>query len=106
MAEFTQLVTDVLGVSLTIGTTTLTLGAIALGASILGVGVGFYRRLGGRRLASGAGRKACPLGPGPYERGRRCLAIRILVGAFVRFPVLTLGSTAFFGDSLVLIGGC
>jgi hypothetical protein len=49
MAAFTTLVTDVLGVSLTIGTTTLTLGGIALGASILGIGVGFYRKLGGRR---------------------------------------------------------
>ncbi|MBI5945354.1 MAG: hypothetical protein HY864_13375 [Chloroflexi bacterium] len=49
MAAFTTLITDVLGVSLTIGTTTLTLGGIALGVTILGAGVGFFRKLGGRR---------------------------------------------------------
>jgi len=49
MAAFTTLITDVLDISLTIGTTTLTLGAVALGAAILGVGIGVYKKLGGRR---------------------------------------------------------
>ena len=49
MVEFTALMTDVLGLSLTIGTTTLTLGGIALGVTILGAGVGFFKKLGGRR---------------------------------------------------------
>ena len=49
MAEFTALITDVLAVSLTIGTTTLTLGAMALGSAILGIGIGGWRKLGGRR---------------------------------------------------------
>lgn len=49
MADFTALMVDVLGISLTIGTTTLTLGGIALGVTILGAGVNFFRKLGGRR---------------------------------------------------------
>ena len=49
MAEFTALIVDVLGIDLTIGTTTLSLGGIALGVTILGAGVGFFRKLGGRR---------------------------------------------------------
>ncbi len=49
MADFVSLMTDVLGISLTIGTTTLTLGGIALGVTILGAGVGFFRSLKGRR---------------------------------------------------------
>lgn len=49
MAAFTTLVTDVLSIDLTIGTTTLSLGGIALGTIILGAGVGFFRKLGGRR---------------------------------------------------------
>ena len=49
MADFITLMTDVLGISLTIGTTTLSLGGIALGVTVLGAGVGFFRKLGGRR---------------------------------------------------------
>jgi|GEM_PF-4218388 len=49
MAEFTALMTDVLSLELTIGTTTLSLGGIALGTTILGAGVAFFRKLGGRR---------------------------------------------------------
>jgi hypothetical protein len=49
MAEFVTLMTDVLAIDLTIGTTTLSLGGIALGTIVLGAGIGFFRKLGGRR---------------------------------------------------------
>jgi len=49
MAAFTTLITDVLAIDLTIGTTTLSLGGIALGVTILGAGIGFFKKLGGRR---------------------------------------------------------
>lgn len=49
MAPFITLMTDVLAIELTIGTTTLSLGGIALGVTLLGAGVGFFRKLGGRR---------------------------------------------------------
>jgi hypothetical protein len=41
--------TDVLAIDLTIGTTTLSLGGIALGSIVLASGVAFFRKLGGRR---------------------------------------------------------
>ena len=47
MAEFTGLLTDVLALSFTIGTTTLTLGGIALGTIVIGAGVGFFKSLKG-----------------------------------------------------------
>lgn len=46
MAEFTTMVTDILGIDLTLGATTFTLGGLALAGSILGIGVSLYRRLG------------------------------------------------------------
>jgi len=49
MAGFITLITDVLAIELTLGTTTLSLGGIALGVTIMGAGVGFFRKLGGRR---------------------------------------------------------
>ena len=49
MAEFIALIEPVLGLSLTIGTTTITLGAIALGTVLFGVGVGAFRKLAGKR---------------------------------------------------------
>jgi hypothetical protein len=49
MPEFVTLMTNVLAIDLSIGTTTLSLGGIALGVTILGAGVGFFRKLGGRR---------------------------------------------------------
>jgi hypothetical protein len=48
MADFVGYMTDVLGISLTVGTTTLTLGAIALGTIILSAGVGFFKKLKGK----------------------------------------------------------
>lgn len=49
MAAFTALMTDVLGIEMTVGTTTLSLGAIALGSTILGLGIGFFKSLKGKR---------------------------------------------------------
>jgi hypothetical protein len=45
LAEFVSYITDVLGISWTVGTTTLTLGGIALGTIILSAGVRFFRQL-------------------------------------------------------------
>jgi len=49
MADFIGLVTDVMDVTMTIGTTTLSLGALALGGALLAAGVGFYKSIKGRR---------------------------------------------------------
>ena len=49
MAAFITLLTDVLGISLTIGTTTLTLGGVALGVIVVGAGVRFFKSLRGGR---------------------------------------------------------
>jgi len=49
MAGFITLLTDVLAIELTLGTTTLSLGGIALGVIVVSAGVGFFRKLGGRR---------------------------------------------------------
>jgi len=49
MADFVGLITDVLDISFTVGTVTLTLGAVAIGMIVLGAGVAFFRKLGGRR---------------------------------------------------------
>ncbi len=49
MAGFITLLTDVLAIDLTLGTTTLSLGGIALGVLVVGAGVSFFKKLGGRR---------------------------------------------------------
>lgn len=49
MAEFIGYITDVLAIEFVLGTTTLTLGGIALGVTLVGVGVGFYKKVAGRR---------------------------------------------------------
>ena len=48
MADFIGYITDVLDISLTVGTTTLTLGAVALGMIVLSAGVSFFKKLKGR----------------------------------------------------------
>lgn len=48
MTDFIGYITDVLSISLTVGTTTLTLGAVALGMIVLGAGVKFFKSLKGR----------------------------------------------------------
>lgn len=47
MAAFITLLTDVLAIDLTIGTTTLSLGGIALGVIVIGAGVRFFKSLRG-----------------------------------------------------------
>jgi len=49
MADYVGLITDVLDISFTVGTVTLTLGAVAIGSIVLGAGVGFFKKLGGRK---------------------------------------------------------
>jgi len=49
MAGFITLLTDVLAIDLTIGTTTLSLGGIALGVIVVGAGVRFFKSLRGGR---------------------------------------------------------
>jgi len=49
MSGFTGAMTDVLAISLTLGTDTYTLGGIALGVILLGAGIGFFKGLKGRR---------------------------------------------------------
>lgn len=49
MAGFVTAMTDILGIELTLGADTYTLGGIALGVVLLGAGVGFFRSLKGRR---------------------------------------------------------
>jgi hypothetical protein len=48
MASFISNITEVLGISLTVGTTTLTLGGVALGMIVLSAGVNFFKKLKGR----------------------------------------------------------
>jgi len=48
MAEWIGYMTDVLGIELTIGATTLSLGGVALGVIIIRQGVKFFRSVGGR----------------------------------------------------------
>lgn len=48
MADFIGYITDVLDISLTVGTVTLTLGGVAIGLIILQAGVHFFRSLKGR----------------------------------------------------------
>lgn len=47
MAEFIGYITDVLAIELTVGTVTLSLGAVALGMIVLSAGVRFWKRLRG-----------------------------------------------------------
>jgi len=49
MADFVGLITDVLDISFTVGTVSLTLGAVAIGMIVLGAGVKFFKKLGGGR---------------------------------------------------------
>jgi len=49
MPAFITLLTDVLAIDLTIGTTTLSLGGIALGVIVVGAGVRFFKSLRGGR---------------------------------------------------------
>ncbi len=49
MGGFISLMTEVLGISLTVGTVTLTLGAVALGTIVIGSGVRFFKSLKGGR---------------------------------------------------------
>jgi hypothetical protein len=48
VADFIGYITEVLGISLTVGTTTLSLGGVALGMIVLSAGVGFFKKLKGR----------------------------------------------------------
>lgn len=48
MADFIGYITDVLDISLTVGTVTLTLGGVALGMIVLGAGVKFFGKLKGK----------------------------------------------------------
>jgi hypothetical protein len=43
------MITDVLTIEFTLGTVTWTLGGIAIASILLGAGVNFFRKLGGRR---------------------------------------------------------
>jgi hypothetical protein len=45
MTGFTDAMTDVLAISLTLGTDTYTLGGIALGSILLVAGIGFWKGL-------------------------------------------------------------
>jgi len=49
MAAFVAELMEVLNISLTIGTTTITLGGLAIGTALLGAGLGLYRGIKGRR---------------------------------------------------------
>jgi len=49
MPAFVTLLTDVLAIDLSIGTTTLSLGGIALGVIVVGAGVRFFKSLRGGR---------------------------------------------------------
>lgn len=49
MAGFITEITNVLGIELVLGTLTMTLGGIALGTILLGAGVAFAKKAGGRR---------------------------------------------------------
>ncbi len=49
MGGFISLMTEVLGIELTVGTVTLTLGAVALGVIVIGAGVKFFKSLKGGR---------------------------------------------------------
>lgn len=49
MAGLISIITSVLGISLTLGTDTYTLGGIALGVLMIGVGIGFFKRVKGGR---------------------------------------------------------
>jgi hypothetical protein len=45
MSDFIGYMTDILGISLTIGTTTLTLGGVAIATIVLAAGVRFFKSL-------------------------------------------------------------
>ena len=45
MADFIGYISDVLAISFTVGTVTLTLGAVAIGVIVLKAGVSFFKRL-------------------------------------------------------------
>lgn len=47
MPAFTTMLTDVLAIDLTLGTTTLSMGGIALGVIVIGAGVKFFKSLKG-----------------------------------------------------------
>ncbi len=49
MADFIGYIGDVLDITLTVGTVSLSLGAVALGSIVLSAGVGFFKSLKGRR---------------------------------------------------------
>ena len=49
MSAFVAELMEVLNISLTIGTTTITLGGLAIGTALLGAGLGLYRGIKGRR---------------------------------------------------------
>lgn len=49
MAEYIAMLMDVLDIEFTVGTTSITLGAIAAATLILSAGVGFFRKIAGRR---------------------------------------------------------
>jgi len=46
---YIELLMDVLSIDFTLGTVTMNLGGIALGSILISAGVGFFRKLGGRR---------------------------------------------------------
>lgn len=49
MADLVGWVTDILEIGFTIGAVTVNLGYLAVGSLILGIGVGFAKKIGGKR---------------------------------------------------------
>jgi len=49
MTDYVAMIMDVLSIEFTLGTATWTLGGIAIAGILLSSGVGFFRKLGGRR---------------------------------------------------------